>query len=77
MIMHDGMSEILNYRKIREVGLTEEYFFDLPYEYQKAILMAGLETQNKNDLQKRIALEQYNLEEKVKEKVLKLLKRKK
>ena len=80
--MHGGPSEIWYYRRMRELGLTEEYFSSLPYEYQKAILMAwDSEKYNRKkqreNFQKRIALKQYLFEEKVKEKVLTLLKKNK
>ena len=81
MITRGGMSDIVYYRKLRELGLSQEYFFSLPYECQKAILMAGdsakfNEKNKRENFQKRIALKQYNFEEKVKEKVLTLLKKK-
>ena len=41
MITRGGMSEIMYYRKLREIGLSEDYFLNLPYECQRAILMAG------------------------------------
>ena len=81
MITRGGMSEIMYYRKLREIGLSEDYFLNLPYECQRAILMAGSdsleEKKRKENLQKRRALKQYEFEEKVKEKVLTLIKRKK
>lgn len=81
MIIHDGTHEIFNYREIRNMGLSEEYFFSLPYECQKAILMAGMDAaynrkENRENSQKRRALKQYEFEEKIKEKVLTLFKKK-
>ena len=81
MITHDGMSEILYYRKLKSMGLNAEYISDLPEEYQKAIVMAGISDAYENrkkreNFQKRMALKQYDFEEKVKEKVLTLLKKK-
>ena len=79
MITRGGMSEIIYYKKIRELGLSEELFCSLPYECQRAIMMAGTdsirETQEKSELKKRIALTQYDFEEKVKEKILSLFKK--
>lgn len=82
MITHGGMSEIMFYRRLKEVGLSKEKFFSLPYECQRAIIMAGNSEnydrkQKRIAFQKRMALKQYNFEEKVKEKVLKLLKKNK
>ena len=81
MITRGGMSEITYYRQLRNLGLSEEYFFSLPYECQKAILMAGnteREDRKKriDNFQKKTALKQYEFEEKVKEKILALFKRK-
>ena len=80
MITRGGMSEIMYYKKLRDLGMSQEYFFSLPYECQKAILMAGddskfNEKKARENMQKRMALKQYNFEEKVKEKVLTLLKK--
>ena len=81
MIIHGGMLEIEYYRKVRELVLSDEDFFSLPYECQQAILMAGdssnydMRLKREND-KKRRALKQYELEENVKEKVLSLLKKK-
>ena len=79
MITHGGISEIVYYKNLKKLGLSEEYFFALPYECQRAILMAGLESNNKKkgELQKEIALKQYEFEEKAKEKVLRLIKKNK
>ena len=81
MITHGGPQEIWCHDRIRELGLTEEYFYSLPYEYQRALMMASFDTFDKekklNDLRKRMALKQYNFEEKVKEKVLTIFKKNK
>ncbi len=81
MITRGGMSEITYYRQLRKLGLSEEYFFSLPYECQRAIMMAGdsLREENtvkKSNFRKEIALKQYELEEKIKEKILALFRRK-
>ena len=86
MINRGGMSDIVYYRQLRNLGLSEEYFFSLPYECQRAIIMAGYNEkedrkQKINNIQKKVELNQYLFEEKVKEKVkekvLTLLKKKK
>ena len=81
MIIHGGESEILNNNRLRDFGLTEESFFSLPYEYQKAIINAGFDRldiiKQRDNAKKRRALKQYEFEEKAKEKVLVLLKRNK
>ena len=82
MITRGGMSDIAYYRKLREVGLSEEDFFSLPYECQKAIIMAGDNERSENkkkreNFQKRMALKQYDFEEKVKVKILKFFKKNK
>ena len=81
MIIRGGMSEILYYQRLRDLGMPEEYFFSLPYECQKAIMMAGFDKlekeKRKENAQKKRALRQYEFEERVKEKVLTLIKRKK
>ncbi len=80
MITREQMYEILYHQKMREISLSDEYFYALPFEIQKAIIMSGYSEkydrrQKIANFQKRMALEQYNFEEKVKDKVLKLLKR--
>ena len=79
MIVHGGVSEMYTNERLKELGLSEECFFSLPYEYQRALLNSGLDAVNKDkeNARKKIALAQYDLEEKVKEKVLVLFKRKK
>ena len=81
MITRGGMVDIIFYRKIRENGLSDEVFSSLPIEYQKAIIMAGIdEVDNKEKLdnfRKKIALKRYIFEEDVKEKVYKLVKKNK
>ena len=82
MIIHDGsMPEIIYYQRLRDLGMQEEYFLSLPYECQKAIIMAGFDTLEKekreDNMQKKRALRKYEFEERVKEKVLTLIKRKK
>ena len=41
------MSEIVYYKRLKYLGLSEEYFFALPYECQRAIMMAGLDSDKK------------------------------
>ena len=81
MIIHGGVSEMYTNERLRELGISEECFFSLPYEYQRALLNSGLDTiekeKQKENARKKMALAQYDLEEKVKEKVLVLFKRKK
>ena len=80
MIGYDGMQEFLNCKKLKDFGISQECFFSLPYEYQKAIIMAGTEAiakeKKRDEIRKKMALQQYNFEEKVKEKVLTLFKKK-
>ena len=81
MIIHDGTQQFLNYQKLQEFGLSKEYFESLPHECQQAILMAGIEAEEnrkmeRDNFQKRIALRQYEFEEKVKKKILTFLKKK-
>lgn len=79
MIVYGGVSDIFVRERLRCVNLSEEYFFSLPYEYQKAILNAGLERiakeKQKENGKKRMVLKQYEFETKTKEKVKVLLKR--
>lgn len=82
MITRGGMSDIIYYKKLRSMGLSEEYFFSLPFDIQNAILMAGNDdeyeaSKKREDNRKRNALKQYEFEEKLKEKVKTFLKRKK
>ena len=80
MITRGGMSDIVYYKRIRELGMSEEYFFSLPLECQRAILMAGYSKDNiakKDNFQKKIVLRQSSFEEIVKEKVLSLFKKRK
>ena len=77
MIVYGGVSDIFVRERLRCVNLSEEYFFSLPYEYQKAILNAGLERiakEKQKENEKKI-LKQYEFERKTKEKVKVLLKR--
>lgn len=80
MITHGGESEMIYYRRLQCLGISEEYFYSLPYEYQKAIIMAGFDRiekeKKKDDDKKRRALTQYELEENVKKKVLSIFKKK-
>ena len=80
MITYWGMSEVYCYDKLKYLGLSEEHFYALPYECQRAILMAGLDIEEKKKremFQKKIALKQYEFEDKTKEKILKLIKKNK
>ena len=80
MISHGIMPEIEYYRRLKSIGISEEYFYSLPFELQKAIIMAGVSddcTKNKIEFRKKMALKQYDFEEKTKEKVLMLLKKRK
>ena len=77
MITNGGIPEIMYYKRLKYLSLSEEYFYSLPYELQKAIIMAGTDNTKKTDeFRKKMALRQYNFEEKTKEKVLTLLKKK-
>ena len=75
------MVDIIFYRKLRENGLSYEAFSSLPIEYQKAIIMAGIDEEDNKEkvdnLRKKIALKRYIFEEDVKEKVYKLVKKNK
>ena len=42
MIIHGGVSEMYTNERLRELGISEECFFSLPYEYQRALLNSGL-----------------------------------
>ena len=82
MLTRGGMTEIVFYRRLHNLGISDEYFYSLPYECQQAILMAGNSNKYDNkkkreNFQKRMALRQYEFEENFKEKVKILLKRKK
>ena len=71
------MSQIIYHEKLKSLGLSEEYFYNLPLELQRAIMMAGSDDSknNRDEFRKKVALKQYNLEEKVKEKVLTFIKK--
>ena len=75
MIPMGEWSEIEFYKRLRSLCLSEEYFYSLPIEIQKVII-SNIEIKKKNEIRKKIALKQYDLEEKVKEKVLSFLKKK-
>ena len=80
MITRGGMSEIMYYKEIRKLGINEDVFFSLPLEYQRAIIMAGFDSNNKEEkekIQKKIALKRFLFEEKVKDKMLVLFKKNK
>ena len=80
MISHNKLSEILGENVIKSLGYSEEYFFSLPLECQKALIMSRFEAnriKQKEDVRKRMALKQYDWEEKVKEKVLSMIKKSK
>ena len=66
---------------IKNLGLSEEYFFSLPHDIQEALLTGGMGKPNKENkfdaFRKRMALKQYDLEENIKEKILTLLKKNK
>ena len=80
MITRGGMSGIVYYKEIRKFGLSEDVFYSLPLEYQKAIILAGLGLNNEEQLeiiQKKKALKRFAFEEKFKDKVLVLFKKNK
>ena len=81
MITHGGSSDIWYYRKRKEMDILEEYFYSLPKEYQEAMIRGEFTKIDRkkqiDNFRKRIALKQYDFEEKVKEKVLSLLKKNK
>ena len=80
MISHNKLSEILGENVIKSLGYSEEYFFSLPLECQKVLIMNRFEAnriKQKEDVRKRMALKQYDWEEKVKEKVLSMIKKSK
>ena len=71
MITSGGPSEMWYHQKLKELGLSEEYFLSLPLECQKALIYGCFNRDKKSgkldDFRKKIALKQYNFEEKVKE----------
>ena len=86
MISRDDFSEI-DHNIFKTLGISEEDFLSLPEEYQLAFLYYDWQLCNNHNIenerklrrdnrQKRRALKQYEFEEKVKEKVLTLLKKK-
>ena len=77
MITHGELYEVSNRDRIRSLGFTENSFYSLPYEFQKALISCGLERKKLIELRKIIALRQYIFEENVKGKVLRLLKKNK
>ena len=77
MITHGELYEVSNRDRIRSLGFTENSFYSLPYEFQKALILCGLERKKLIELRKIIALRQYIFEENVKGKVLRLLKKNK
>ena len=74
-----GGQEIFTSKIINTYGLSEEQFYSLPYEYQRALILGHLERVNKkkkDNLRKLLALKQYIIEEDVKKKILSIFKKK-
>ena len=81
MIIHGGISELYIRNTINALGINEDKFFSLPREYQQALIMGEIEREQAekdkiNNYRKKLALKRYEFEEKAKEKVLTLLKKK-
>lgn len=77
MITNRGVPEEISYMMLRSLNLSKEYFYSLPYEIQKAIIMTCINNiKTTDEYRKKMALKQYNFEEKTKGKVLTLLKKK-
>ena len=65
---------------IKALGFSQEEFYSLPYHYQmylvtNSFVVKTIQKNNREELIKKMASEQFNLEEKSKKKVLSIFKK--
>lgn len=52
MICHGSISDICDRQTINTFGLTEEQFYSLPFEYQRALILGHIDMVCKKDKKK-------------------------
>ena len=75
MISHGGISEICDRITINSLGLSQEQFYSLPYEYQKALILGHIDMVYRKEENMSKTSESQNVA--VKKKLLEFFKRNK